>query len=364
MNVDCIRDLTPPVTRIYVNGVAASSGTVDYIQAGSTITLIASDPLIEGFSSGVAFSTFTVAKLNSQGWVTVGGGTYSGPIIASDEGYYTFYYQSVDNAGNWEAQKNRKRRVDGTPPITELQVSGSTSTDAQGSLVISTGSYLSFTSTDPVSNGVASGLKEISFSLNRGTYTIYGTPFTLAPGTHTLSYYGVDNVGNQAEVKTVSLNVPAPITPPATKVSVSLDPKLLNSNSHDRYVSARFRILGWKPASEIDPASVVIARIDGRRLISPIPAIIGSHRKEECCDDEDGGREEGHDKHSQQLFSEGKSGKCGRWRSLTLNFDRKALEKELTAGKWSKIGFEGAFYGAQPFSAEDSIMLLKRGKWW
>jgi hypothetical protein len=49
---------------------------------------------------------------------------------------------------------------------------------------------------------------------------------------------------------------------------------------------------------------------------------------------------------------------------LTLNFDRKALEKELTAGKWSKIVFEGAFYGGQRFSAEDSIMLLKRGKLW
>jgi len=147
---------------------------------------------------------------------------------------------------------------------------------------------------------------------------------------------------------------------PAPTVSVNLEPKMLNDKGNGRYVLARFRVSGWKTASDIDPLSVKIVKVDGRQLITPIPAIINPHREEENCDgdddkDEARGQGKGKDLKKEEKY---------RRKTITLEFDRKALERELPAGKWSRVTFQGTFYGGLPFSAADSVMLLKQGKWW
>jgi hypothetical protein len=148
---------------------------------------------------------------------------------------------------------------------------------------------------------------------------------------------------------------------PAPAVSVNIEPKMLNNKSNDRYVTARFRVSGWETAPGIDPASVRIVKVDGRQLVKPIPAIINPHNKEEWCDGDDDKNED----HGQAKKREPeKKEKCKGRKTIMLNFDRKALEKELTAGKWSQVTFQGVFYGGLPFSAADSVMLLKQGKWW
>jgi len=148
---------------------------------------------------------------------------------------------------------------------------------------------------------------------------------------------------------------------PSVTVSVNLEPKMLNDKGNGRYVLARFRVSGWKTASDIDPASLRIVKVDGRQLTMPIPAIINPHREEGSCDgddDKDEARGQGKGKDLK------KEEKCKKRKTLTLEFDRKALERELTAGKWSQVTFQGTFYGGLPFSAADSVMLLKQGKWW
>ena len=213
-------DRIPPDTMLFINGVEASSGAVVYVQSGSSLTLSAEDPLVEdAVRSGVAFSTFTITKLVSENWVTVGSGTYSGPIVVNGEGPYTFYYNSVDNAGNWEHQNHRIRRVDGTPPITELQILGSNMTDTQGDLVISTDHYISLISSDPVVNGVASGLKQVLYSLDDGPFAVLQGTFTLTEGFHRVAYYSVDNVDNAETISAKVILIDA--ASPGTTASVT-----------------------------------------------------------------------------------------------------------------------------------------------
>ncbi|MCG2725064.1 MAG: hypothetical protein L6420_02195, partial [Elusimicrobia bacterium] len=157
-------------------------------------------------------------------------GTCSNPIYQSifslTEGAHTVYYGSVDNAGNFENTKSTSIFVDGTAPVTTAEVRGEQIADGERVYITATDS-VTLTAIDPVVNGVASGMYDISFLIDKtmeecediieddnapqGTCENpgYTLPFTLSAGTHTVYYLSEDNVGNE-EVKSVTIVVVEP----------------------------------------------------------------------------------------------------------------------------------------------------------
>ena len=222
-------DITPPATQISIDGVMISSNApAIYVRPGSAVTFGASDPLVDGYASGVALTTFTMTQLISSNWVTLISGTYSFPLIPQREGYYTLYFQSVDRAGNWEAQNVRPGYVDGTAPLINVLINGTT-IESGASVTMASTDTVTLSYFDPVSNGIASGIKSPLYSLDTEFSTTtaipYSEPFMLAAGTHTVFYTAVDNAGNIAEVKITSItvsaaNYPAEISPSSGPIGV------------------------------------------------------------------------------------------------------------------------------------------------
>jgi len=115
------------------------------------------------------------------------------PVVLP-EGQHILYFASRDNAGNTEVVKSSTVYADGTAPVTNLQIIGSSTTDSQGNLVISSNAYISFDGNDNVIP--ASGLNRIMFSIDDGEFGIYASSFTLPEGHHKIEFFGIDNVEN------------------------------------------------------------------------------------------------------------------------------------------------------------------------
>jgi len=163
---------------------------------------------------------------------SVYGGTFSFTV----EGIHAISYYSVDNAGNSEVARSTSVAVDLTPPVTKLEVPGSSTTNTAGAIVVSSDTALALSATDPVSNGVVSGSSAtyyvvdanpfspacaavpLSTSAPNGTCAneLYAGAFTLAVGTHTIYYFSEDAAGNQELVNVSSVTVPADDLPPRT----------------------------------------------------------------------------------------------------------------------------------------------------
>ena len=187
-------DVVPPVTtlafgapRFGFEPVYVSSQTGIYLNASDTTSTPGEN------ISGVATSYYSIDSDTFS--------VYAGTFSITAGGEYVVRYYSVDAAGNVETVNISSVAVDNTAPVSELRVYGSSTTDAQGNLVVSTNSYISFISSDSVS-GVGSGLQHLMFSLDGGPYSAFQSTFTLSEGLHRIVYYGVDNVSNAESVHT------------------------------------------------------------------------------------------------------------------------------------------------------------------
>ena len=105
--------------------------------------------------------------------------------------------------------------MDNTAPITGYRVEG-IGYSKDGILYIPTESGIYLETADPVSNGVASGLKAVYLSVDGQPFAVYGSTFTLNEGIHQIAFYGEDNAGNAAPQKSVTVMVDA--TPPVTSL--------------------------------------------------------------------------------------------------------------------------------------------------
>ena len=136
------------------------------------------------------------------------------------EGSHVIRYQSQDNAGNIEPVNVSTIAVDATPPVTLLVVSSGP--------FISTSTLFNLQSQDPLSNGVASAIKQTFISISKITpalTSVYGNPFILTSGgTHTLQWYSQDNVGNTEVVESTTVTVFVDTAPPTTSLSYSTAP--------------------------------------------------------------------------------------------------------------------------------------------
>lgn len=97
-----VGDSTSPTTSHSLNGVIGENG---WYRSNVQVTLTASD---NAGGSGVKVSQY---KIDGGSWQT-----YGGPFNVTGDGNHTIYYQSQDNAGNWESVKSTPVKIDATPP--------------------------------------------------------------------------------------------------------------------------------------------------------------------------------------------------------------------------------------------------------
>ncbi|MEW6041337.1 MAG: polymer-forming cytoskeletal protein, partial [Elusimicrobiota bacterium] len=82
---------------------------------------------------------------------------------------------------------------------------------------------------DPVVNTVASGLREIKYSIDGSGEVTYIQALTLTEGIHTIKYYAIDNIGNPEVTHTFTVNVDN--TPPETTIVIG-EPKFDAFGTH------------------------------------------------------------------------------------------------------------------------------------
>lgn len=92
--------------------------------------------------------------------------------------------------------------VDTTPPITTIIVSDP-NYESNISLYVSGSTFFTFSAVDDIS-----GIREIRYRVNGGSWNIYNNMFTLSTypnGSYTIGYYSIDKSGNREDEKTLTV---------------------------------------------------------------------------------------------------------------------------------------------------------------
>jgi len=139
--------------------------------------------------------------------------------IDGEDGIYTIEYYSIDNVENREQVRTQQVFLDNTPPVTSI-ITGTPQYVTEEKLYIAPHTPIELTTIDPVVNKVASGVKEIYYSIDNQPFAIYNSSFTLGEGIHEVKYYSVDNLGNTEGIKTQIYYVDG--TPPETTISIGV----------------------------------------------------------------------------------------------------------------------------------------------
>ncbi|MCP3787119.1 DUF1080 domain-containing protein [Micromonospora sp. A3M-1-15] len=200
-------DTTPPTVTAAVTGEKDPNGA--YV-GGATVTLTATDA-----GSGVDRVEYSLDGQPYAGYTT--------PVPVNQPGQHTVSYRATDKAGNTSSPQQVSFTVveptpaDTTPPTVTGAVTGQK--DANGAYVGSATVTLSATDT-------GSGVDKVEYSLDGGTYTVYGAPVTVnQAGQHTVSYRATDKAGNTSSAQQVSFTVvepaPADTTPPTVTATVT-----------------------------------------------------------------------------------------------------------------------------------------------
>jgi hypothetical protein len=122
---------------------------------------------------------------------------YSGNISIDKEGEYTLKYYSVDNVGNAEVIKSESFIIDISFPHTEYEIDGMTNEN-----YVSPDARIILTGSDSLS-----GIKNIFYQINNGPVIKYSEPIPvsiLGSESGNISYYSIDNTGNQENKKKIS----------------------------------------------------------------------------------------------------------------------------------------------------------------
>ena len=183
------------IYEVYADGYPPRSklkyeGTSQYIKDGRKYFGGGIEIIITGIDalSGVDKIYYSINNENFK--------PYSDIISVSDEGEYTLKYYSVDNVGNVEEIKTESFIIDITYPQTEYEIDGMTNEN-----YISPDARIILKSTDSLS-----GVKDIFYQINNGPVMKYSTPIPvsiLGPESGNISFYSVDNIGNQENKKVI-----------------------------------------------------------------------------------------------------------------------------------------------------------------
>ncbi len=183
-------DITAPETDFSVVGIKYETGNKTYINIDSKIKLTAQDILSNGVISGLQYIEY---RTDSGEWVN-----YTEEFGLS-EGIHTIEYRSIDNVENTEGVKTFTVYVDGTPPVTELSLTGPVHIEDEIKY-INTTTEIELTADDPEVNNVNSGVSKIYYLIDNSEYSEHTQTFNLTEGIHIVQYYSTDNVQNEETV--------------------------------------------------------------------------------------------------------------------------------------------------------------------
>jgi len=194
-------DDSPPITSMSIEGPMTGSLPV-LVTPNTRFVLNSAD-------GGVGVEDVYYLLDNSQPPVL-----YEGNLSIGTEGLHTLRYYAVDLLGNVETEHFLGIQVDGQGPATTLIPLGPSYASATRIYVMPT-TALTFACVDG-----GSGLQTIRYSLDGGAWHDYSSAFNVtSQGSHVLSFYGLDLLGNKETEKTVALFVDD--APPATKITPS-----------------------------------------------------------------------------------------------------------------------------------------------
>jgi uncharacterized repeat protein (TIGR01451 family) len=202
-------DVLPPQTSLSVGTPSYGTNPV-FVSSETWLSLsVIDDQSVVGDGAGIGVA---------QSFYAVDGGSYTvyaAPFVLSGEGTHQVSFYSVDLAGNAETPQTRNFFIDTTAPQTQLLLGG----------VAVAGSSAVAVSSDAVSFSTAdagSGVAQTLYALDASTTPVpAAAPFLLQVGTHTLSYWSVDNLGNAEAARDAFLTVLAVDTAPP---SVAVQP--------------------------------------------------------------------------------------------------------------------------------------------
>jgi len=190
-------DCEPPVTILNIGDPRyplPSDSSIIYITSQTPLSFEATDDI-----SGV---DTTYYRIDGAGWYVYSGGVFN----LTEEGSHVVEYYSIDKAGNREDINSKELRVDETHPISELTTGDPNYElpgDSLGQILITSNTPLILTAEDPLSNGVASGVKEMEyeiemaeiFAIVEGDSTVF--TITGEDGSYKVDYSARDNVLNE-----------------------------------------------------------------------------------------------------------------------------------------------------------------------
>jgi len=222
-------DKTAPNAGAVATSGAYTHSSTTYVKNGQALTdPTASDPTVNGASSGVASVTYFRCSAGCSGttptsspgaWTLIGSassGSYSVAWSQSiADGTYSLVAQAIDNAGNSSYSAIDSVVLDNTAPTTSAAFSPTPNASGWSKSTV--------TVTLNATDGTGSGIGSTTYS-ESGAQTLASTPYTgsfaiSAVGTTTITYSSVDNVGNQetpAKTATVKIDETPPLVSVAT----------------------------------------------------------------------------------------------------------------------------------------------------
>src|SRR5207253_4990117 len=162
-------DTTPPSTTASVSGTAGANG---WYVTTVVVSLSATDP-VSGISN-------VYSHVDSEPWQI-----YSGPVTIG-EGVHVFEYYAVNGAGLVEGTHSLSLAVDTTPPASTISLFGTAG--ANGWYLSNVTGYLS-------ASDATSGVANLSYQIDGGSWLSYNGPFVLGEGLHTVAYFASDHAG-------------------------------------------------------------------------------------------------------------------------------------------------------------------------
>ena len=177
-------DVTPPSLDAFVSGEQVNGWFISPVE----VTLTGDDEL-----SGL---DKIIYKIDQSSWRE-----YTGVFTIETDGLHHVWVFAVDKAGNMHGlDEPLVIQIDTAPPVTTYRFEGAGSQNV----------YYKTVTVHLVGSDVGSGVDSTYYKIDIGSFQEYTGPFTLDEvGTHTISFYSVDNLGNEEEVKSVTVTVSA-----------------------------------------------------------------------------------------------------------------------------------------------------------
>ena len=242
-----IDDVTPPYTGIEFIGGNILVGVDLWVTTETYINLNSNDYTNIGDISGVATTYYLLDTTPTPeclaapyepgaAYGACANSRYNGSFTLN-EGSHTINYLSADHWGNQGQPQSKIVFVDGTSPITTFAANGAEAQTGETVYITWTDS-ITLTAVDPISGGVASGVRMLQFLIDadascedtesdpaapEGTcqYETYTGPFTLPAGVHSVSFRSRDNAENLEPVKRIYVDCAGDLTPPIVTLSLN-----------------------------------------------------------------------------------------------------------------------------------------------